>query len=440
MYSTIRSRVLVSHRQNSCTRSGRAVTKLLVTLNKMRTSSSSAVSLDSLYQSLDPSSHEGSPSMSISHCSACWPSFPYSTFPFHSAQSTSFSFPLSYRQPFETLSLYSSLDFLRSASISSSMRPVRTSKRDFRTLLGFEFGCEGSSLGERSQENRRMFEQVRRDVFPLSGQSEKKLIVHWSGCSFTTAEKLPAQYDCAACGFSEQASKRLSIKALPQVLCVQLKVCLFFSRRSRPRVSATDPWSLSAWIVFRMIAFRAYECDRKQDRYIRQVPSQSRYGSSLEFDSRLSCRRKVTSLQLPKFSWPDLTEAVVRSRPPHPQRFNLMSVVAHEGSLSQGHYTTYVRGTDDVSLLPTSRENVRSWQIERCSSFTLTMKKFVERDWARYSIRKLTSSFTLASKFLFLSILCIPLSFSIVQALTHSLSQPLVLISLLFSSFLLVSL
>ena len=29
-------------------------------------------------------------------------------------------------------------------------------------------------------------------------------------------------------------------------------------------------------------------------------------------------------------------------------RFNLMAVIAHEGTLSQGHYTAYVRGSDDV--------------------------------------------------------------------------------------------
>lgn len=68
----------------------------------------------------------------------------------------------------------------------------------------------------------------------------------------------------------------------------------------------------------------------------------------------------MSSVQLLRVSLPDLTEAVVHSRPPHPQHFNLMSVVAHEGSLSQGHYTTYVRGTDDVSLLPASREDGHS--------------------------------------------------------------------------------
>lgn len=31
-------------------------------------------------------------------------------------------------------------------------------------------------------------------------------------------------------------------------------------------------------------------------------------------------------------------------------RYNLAAVVAHEGTLSQGHYTAYVRGVDDVRL------------------------------------------------------------------------------------------
>jgi hypothetical protein len=30
-------------------------------------------------------------------------------------------------------------------------------------------------------------------------------------------------------------------------------------------------------------------------------------------------------------------------------RFGLMAVIAHEGTLSQGHYTCYIRGADDVS-------------------------------------------------------------------------------------------
>ena len=36
-------------------------------------------------------------------------------------------------------------------------------------------------------------------------------------------------------------------------------------------------------------------------------------------------------------------------------RFNLMAVIAHEGTLSQGHYTAYVRGSDDVRLPPSRR-------------------------------------------------------------------------------------
>lgn len=30
-------------------------------------------------------------------------------------------------------------------------------------------------------------------------------------------------------------------------------------------------------------------------------------------------------------------------------RFALMAVIAHEGTLTQGHYTAYIRGPDDVS-------------------------------------------------------------------------------------------
>lgn len=35
--------------------------------------------------------------------------------------------------------------------------------------------------------------------------------------------------------------------------------------------------------------------------------------------------------------------------------YNLAAVVAHEGTLSQGHYTAYVRGVDDVGCDSLSR-------------------------------------------------------------------------------------
>lgn len=59
----------------------------------------------------------------------------------------------------------------------------------------------------------------------------------------------------------------------------------------------------------------------------------------------------VSSSILPTYSRLTLTFELCRANrsPTSQNRYNLLSVVAHEGSLSQGHYTTYVRGTDDVS-------------------------------------------------------------------------------------------
>ncbi|GAA5914703.1 UBP-type zinc finger domain-containing protein [Sporobolomyces salmoneus] len=120
--------------------------------------------------------------------------------------------------------------------------------------------------------------------------------------SFTTAEKLPAKYDCAACGNPpEQASKRLSITALPQVLCVQLK-------------------------RFEHTALAGGGGGAKIDTFV-QFPLE------LDMTPYLSANLDYPTLAL--------------KSPTNQNRYNLLSVVAHEGSLSQGHYTTYVRGTDD---------------------------------------------------------------------------------------------
>lgn len=54
-----------------------------------------------------------------------------------------------------------------------------------------------------------------------------------SGCleSFTSPERLMAGvYNCSGCGGTPQkATKQLSIKKLPAILCMQLKVCVFLS-------------------------------------------------------------------------------------------------------------------------------------------------------------------------------------------------------------------
>ncbi|GAA5846269.1 hypothetical protein JCM3766R1_002192, partial [Sporobolomyces carnicolor] len=120
--------------------------------------------------------------------------------------------------------------------------------------------------------------------------------------SFTAAEKLPAKYDCAACGNPpEPASKRLSITALPQVLCVQLK-------------------------RFEHTALAGGGGGAKIDTFVR---------FPLELD--------MTPFLSSTIDYPTLAAKSVTVQ----NRYRLLSVVAHEGSLSQGHYTTYARGTDD---------------------------------------------------------------------------------------------
>ncbi|GAA6021024.1 hypothetical protein JCM11491_005969 [Sporobolomyces phaffii] len=119
--------------------------------------------------------------------------------------------------------------------------------------------------------------------------------------SFTAAEKLPASYDCAACGNPpEQASKRLSVTALPQVLCVQLK------RFEHTSLAGGGGSKIDSFVQF-----------------------------PLELD--------MTPYLSSSIDYPTLAN----KSPSNQNRYNLLSVVAHEGSLSQGHYTTYARGTDD---------------------------------------------------------------------------------------------
>ncbi|GAA5938103.1 hypothetical protein JCM3775_005342 [Rhodotorula graminis] len=113
--------------------------------------------------------------------------------------------------------------------------------------------------------------------------------------SFTAPEQLPSKYSCAACGDGvPSASKRLSLKTLPQALCIQLK------------------------------RFEITSAAHKLDTPVR-------YPLKLDMAPYLT-----TNLEYP-----------AAYKPSDAHRFNLMAVIAHEGTLSQGHYTAYVRGNDD---------------------------------------------------------------------------------------------
>ncbi|GAA5837278.1 hypothetical protein JCM11251_004953 [Rhodosporidiobolus azoricus] len=115
--------------------------------------------------------------------------------------------------------------------------------------------------------------------------------------SFTAPEKLPSKFDCAACGPGSSASKRLSLKTLPHVLCVQLK-------RFEHTVQAT------------------------------KIDAPVRYPLKLDMSPYLSAN----------IDYP----AAAKSNPANAtSKYHLTAVVAHEGTLSQGHYTAYIRGADD---------------------------------------------------------------------------------------------
>ncbi|KWU45087.1 cysteine proteinase [Rhodotorula sp. JG-1b] len=113
--------------------------------------------------------------------------------------------------------------------------------------------------------------------------------------SYTAPENLPSKYSCAACGDGvPTASKRLSIKSLPSVLCIQFK-----------RFEITN---------------QAHKID-----------TPIRYPLQLDMGPYLT----------------DHLEYPASYKPSNATRFGLMAVIAHEGTLSQGHYTCYIRGGDD---------------------------------------------------------------------------------------------
>ncbi|POY76380.1 hypothetical protein BMF94_0577 [Rhodotorula taiwanensis] len=113
--------------------------------------------------------------------------------------------------------------------------------------------------------------------------------------SFTLPENLPSVFSCAACGDGvPTATKRLSIKSLPSVLCVQFK-----------RFEITN---------------QAHKID-----------SPIAYPLTIDMGPYLT----------------DHLDYPASFKPSASTRFALMAVIAHEGTLTQGHYTAYIRGPDD---------------------------------------------------------------------------------------------
>ncbi|GAA5973211.1 hypothetical protein JCM11641_006327 [Rhodosporidiobolus odoratus] len=116
--------------------------------------------------------------------------------------------------------------------------------------------------------------------------------------SFTSSEQLPAKYDCDACGPGvPSAQKRLSLKTLPNVLCIQFKRFEHMSQASK-------------------------------------IDTPVRYPLKLDMSPFLS-----QNLDYP---------AAAKTNPANTtSTYHLTAVVAHDGTLSQGHYTSYIRGADD---------------------------------------------------------------------------------------------
>ncbi|KAL8287026.1 hypothetical protein RQP46_004032 [Phenoliferia psychrophenolica] len=124
-----------------------------------------------------------------------------------------------------------------------------------------------------------------------------------AGClnRFTSPEQLaPGEYTCAKCGdASNVASKRLGIKKLPPVLCIQLK------------------------------------------RFEHSAGS-SKIDTAVRFPLKLNMRPYTTSA-IPT-SPPDSTPSSLFE-------YELSSVVCHEGQLNNGHFTTFCRAVDDFYCL-----------------------------------------------------------------------------------------
>ncbi|TNY19646.1 hypothetical protein DMC30DRAFT_417711 [Rhodotorula diobovata] len=191
--------------------------------------------------------------------------------------------------------LISSLNLLHSASPSHTDNPALSCPcvvhRTFSGELRSKITC---GRCHHQSETLEPFLDLSLDI---RDRATGKLAETLSDClnSFTAPEQLPSKYSCAACGDGvPSASKRLSLKTLPQVLCVQLK------------------------------RFEITSAAHKLDTPVR-------YPLKLDMAPYLT-----THLEYP-----------ASYKPSDAQRYNLMAVIAHEGTLSQGHYTAYVRGSDD---------------------------------------------------------------------------------------------
>jgi hypothetical protein len=104
-------------------------------------------------------------------------------------------------------------------------------------------------------------------------------------------------------------------------------------------------------------AFRTH-LHRYETRRTSTVSAQARHVSLPRYQPRLSGGSKVESVRLPlsaSLRHPILMIYLYSANAT--SKYYLTAVVAHEGTLSQGHYTAFVRGADDVrsSFLPSER-------------------------------------------------------------------------------------
>ncbi|GAA6018918.1 hypothetical protein JCM10207_009196 [Rhodosporidiobolus poonsookiae] len=194
--------------------------------------------------------------------------------------------------------LISALNLLHSSSPSHTDNPALTCPcivhRTFSGQLRSAIAC--GRCGHQSE----TFEPFLDLSLDIRDRASGRVAQTLGDClnSFTSSEKLPAKYDCAACGPGvPSASKRLSLKSLPNVLCIQLK-------RFEHTVQA------------------------------HKLDTPVRYPLKLDMSAFLSAN----------IDYP----AAAKNNPANAtSKYHLTAVVAHEGTLSQGHYTSYVRGADD---------------------------------------------------------------------------------------------
>ncbi|CAM9160955.1 unnamed protein product, partial [Phaeothamnion confervicola] len=142
---------------------------------------------------------------------------------------------------------------------------------------------------------------------------------------FVAREHLGADMPCERCAGRRPKTKRMSFASLPTVLTLHLK-----------RFDAVTDRKIEDFV-----RFPARDLDL--GRYLSSFADET---TSAEAASAIAGASSVAAAPagtpLPTQSQPQPPLAAPLSSPPH-LPYNLMAVVNHSGTLSQGHYTAYVK-------------------------------------------------------------------------------------------------